>query len=259
MIFQGLEYLNYLLRSIHLHGIHSPFVFKLQQDVIKDKSTYYAFEQIESIRAKLLLSEQEINVIDFGAGSHYNKNKKRSISSIAKTALKPKKYGELLFKLCLLNRSEYILELGTCLGISTAYLASANSSSQVTSIEGDPQLCKISKLNLEKLQLNNIKVIEGNFDEHLPDIIEKTDRLDFVFFDGNHRYASTLSYFNQCVEKASENSIFVFDDIYWSKGMKKAWREIISHPKVTVSIDLFQIGILFFKTDQKKQNFTIYH
>ena len=89
--------------------------------------------------------------------------------------------------------------------------------------------------------------------------LKEHNQLDFVFFDGNHKKKPTLSYFKQCLEVAHEDSIFIFDDIYWSTEMTEAWQEIKKHPKVTLSIDCFEMGIVFFKKEQAKEHFTVYH
>lgn len=259
MIYQVFAYLKYLLRSIHLHGIHSPFVYNFQKEIIKSKTSYYLFDDIDSIRAKLLLSEQTVNVEDFGAGSKKLKSVNRKINSIAKTAIKNKREGELLFKIVHHFKPKQILEFGTCLGISTAYLAGPTKENSVISLEGSNSLLKIAKVNLEKLQLNNIELIQGEFNKTLDQVISNVKGLDLVFFDGNHRYSPTLEYFHKCLTKVNEQSIFIFDDIYWSKEMGKAWREIKQHPSVSVTIDLYYLGIVFFKKDQKKQDFTVYH
>jgi predicted O-methyltransferase YrrM len=81
--------------------------------------------------------------------------------------------------------------------------------------------------------------------------------LDFVFFDANHQKQPTLQYFNQCIAKANKNGIFVFDDIHWSEGMEQAWEIVKQHPKVTTSIDLYHMGILFFNPELKPATYRI--
>ena len=254
-----LSYLKYLIRSIHLHGIHSPFVFQFQQEILKNKIPFYCFDEIESIRAKLLLTPLEISVLDLGAGSKKGNSQKKKISQITRTSLKQAKYAQLLYRIVYQHQPQHILEIGSSLGITSSYLAKACPKSKIITLEGSPEIAKIAKINFEKLNLENINLIVGDFKDSLAPAIQQLDRLDFVYFDGNHQEQATLQYFNQCLEHASENSLFVFDDIYWSKGMEKAWSQIKKHPKVRVSIDLYEMGILFFKSNQEKQDFTIYH
>ncbi len=251
------NYINYLLKAKNQHGIHSPFVYELYNNVIIDQTPYYVFSDIESIRAKLLLTDLEIEINDFGAGSKVNSSNRRKIKSIAKNSLKSKKYAQLLFRLVNRFKPKNVLELGTSLGISAMYLASVSSKIQVTTIEGCPNIAKVAQINFDKLGLKNIKLINQNFDDFLPNYLYKMTLLDMVFFDGNHTKEATLKYFDWCVENALINSVFIFDDIYWSKGMNEAWNEIIKHPKITTTIDLFAVGIVFFNTDLSKENFVL--
>ena len=149
------------------------------------------------------------------------------------------------------------MELGTSLGISSAYLAAANSGSKLITIEGCKEIADVAAQNFTKLELKNIEQVVGNFDKVLPEVLKKTDQLDLVFFDGNHQKEPTPNYFKQCLEKANEKSVFIFDDIYWSREMKEAWEEIKNNKKVTVSIDLFYMGIIFFRKEQVKEHFMI--
>tara|TARA_B100000508_G_C11435532_1_gene265817 strand:- start:136 stop:924 length:789 start_codon:yes stop_codon:yes gene_type:complete len=259
LLFKAYHWLAHRLRSIHLHGIHSPFVFYLHQTLIKEKAKYYAFDAIESIRAKLLLTDKVIEVKDLGAGSQYSKGNKRSIRSIAQQSLKRPKEAQLMYRLVQEFKPKTILELGTSLGISIAYLAKAAPSAKITSIEGCPQTSKVALLNLKKLNIENVKVINGAFDDHIEEALIDLKVLDFLFIDGNHTEKATLRYFNACLPYLSGKAIVVFDDIYWSKGMLNAWNKIRKNEKVAVSIDLFELGILIFKRDQEKEHFTIYH
>lgn len=254
-----IQYINYLFRCIHLHGIHSPFVYFIQHEIIQETIPYYAFDDIESVRAKLLLSQQEITVKDLGAGSKNEQPQKRKINQIAKNSLKSPKDAQLLFRLAHYWKPKTILELGTSLGITTAYLAKACPSAQVISIEGAPSVAKVAAVNLKKLNVLNVKQQIGPFKTELKPAIEELNRLDFVFFDGNHRYQATMDYFEACLAQMDENSLCVFDDIYWSKEMQKAWKQIKKHPSVRVTIDLYSLGIVFFKKDQAKEDFTVYH
>lgn len=258
-LWRAYEYVKYLTRSIHLHGIHSPFVFDLNKAVFRERFPYYCFDEIESLRAKLELTDKKIDVDDLGAGSQKMKLKSRKISAITQSSLKDSKRAQALFRLAKFIGPKNVLELGTSFGLTTAYLAKASPNSRITSIEGSEQIAKIAKLNHKKLAIENIDLIVGNFDDVLGNVIDQYEQLDFVFFDGNHQTEATLNYFQLCLAKAKPESVFVFDDIYWSKGMKKAWTMIKNNDEVKVSIDLFHMGIVFFKTDQVKEHFTVYH
>lgn len=250
-------YLIYRFKSTNEHGVHSPFVFDLLNQVIYNRTNYYSYEKVEQLRTEQLKNDKTLTINDLGAGSTQNNSTQKSIKTIAKQAAKPKKYGQLLFRLVNYFQPQTILELGTSLGISTCYLASANSNAQVISIEGSSEIAEVAKNNFKSLNINNIKHITGDFDEQLPLLLNEQKTLDFVFFDGNHQKQATLNYFNLCLSNSNEKSVFVFDDIYWSNEMTEAWEEIKLHPKVTVTVDLFFIGIVFFRKEQAKQHFMI--
>jgi predicted O-methyltransferase YrrM len=257
LITRGIEYLKFILSSNTRHGTHSPFVYKLLDEVIYAKFPYYAFDQIENFRKEISGDKSTIPVIDLGAGSRIFKGKERSIDSIARHSVKSAKYGQLLFRLVQYFKPDQILELGTSLGITTLYLALAKPDAHVISIEGCPEISKKAGWLFKKAKADNIELINGNFEDKLPEIVQKSNVLDFIYIDGNHRKEPTLRYFSQVLEKCNSQSIIIFDDINWSKEMREAWKEIISNPKVTVSIDLFYMGIVMFRTEQPKEHFKI--
>lgn len=249
------KYFRYWLSAKNAHGIHSPFVFELYNDVINKKGSYYAFDRIEQLRKKLLASKKEIDVTDLGAG----RSGKRTIGEIASRSAKSKKYCELLFRIAYNMKPNTILELGTSLGISTSYLASADANAKVITIEGCTNTAHEAKKNIEALGLKNIESVVGNFNTELPTVLSRLpkDGCQLVFIDGNHRKEPTLNYFNHCLAYANNDSIFIFDDIHWSEDMEEAWEVIKKHPQVTVTIDLFFLGLVFFRKEQAKENFVI--
>lgn len=251
------NYLKHRIKATTRHGTHSPFVYKLADDIVYNFSANADFDVIEKQRVKLLNNKAVINVTDLGAGSLLNKNRAKKVCEIAKNALKTPKLAQLIYRLAKNTNPQVIVELGTCLGITTAYLAKACPTAKVISIEGCPETAAVAQQNFTGLGLTNIELHTGNFDVILPDIIAEQSTLDFVYVDGNHRKDATLNYFKWCLTKISENSLLVFDDIYWSKGMEEAWIEIKNHPEVTLTIDLFWIGLVFFKKGQAKQHFKL--
>lgn len=239
------------------HGTHSPFVFDFIIHVLNDKKKYNDFERIESLRKRLLNDSSVIEVEDFGAGSALVHQKNRRISEIARSSLKNKKYAQLLFRIAKYYHCKKIVELGTSLGITTSYLSSANKEAKVWTLEGSHQIAQIAAHNFQSLDLNNIQLIEGPFEKTIP-MLGDLDIIDLLFVDGNHRKEPTLEYFNFFLKQSSSNSIFIFDDIHWSAEMEEAWKILREHPSVTMTIDLFFIGIVLFSTDFKvKQHFTI--
>ncbi len=258
MLFQFIkDYLKHRLTAKSRHGTHSPFVYKLADEVIYDFNDKSEYKNIEEQRKKLFNDDSVITVTDLGAGSLLNKNRTKKVSQIAKNALKSPRLAKLIYRLAKNTKAKSAIELGTCLGITTAYLAKTDAQTEVITIEGCPQTAEVAKKNFQELNLENIELHVGNFDLILPDIIARQPSLDFVYIDGNHRKDATLNYFKWCLPKVTENSLLIFDDIYWSEGMKEAWTEIKNHPDVTVTIDLFWIGLVYFKKGQAKEHFKL--
>jgi predicted O-methyltransferase YrrM len=247
------SFLKYHLTAGNAHDLHSPFVFDLFNNVINDHTPYYSFALIESVRAKMLTDENTIQVTDFGTGN----SSARKICAIARRSLIPKKYGQLLFRLVNYFNCKKILELGTSLGISTLYLAMPDKKNEVVTIEGSETTAAIAEKNFRKIRCHNIEIINNEFSEGLPAALKKLSAVDLVFFDGNHRKDATLKYFSQCLGFASEQSIFIFDDIHWSRDMHNAWQEIKEHPEVTLTVDLFGLGIIFFRKGMLRQHFVL--
>ena len=240
------------------HGVHSPFVFEFITKVLNDKTNYPEYEKVEALRNQLSNDHTILEVEDFGAGSMMDKKSKRSISSIAKNAAKPKKFGQLLFRLVKHYQPATILELGTSLGITTSYFSLAKPDARLITMEGSKEIAGVAKRNFRNLEIRNIEIIEGNFDNTLSSLITHHSSVDLAFIDGNHRQEPTERYFQQLLTKANNNSILVFDDIHWSDEMETAWETIKNNAAVSCSIDLFFIGIVFFRKEFKeKQHFVI--
>ena len=256
----ALKYLHYYFTasSNKGHGIHSPFVFHFITKVLNDRTHYPSYDIVEKLRHDLLRNKTLLTIEDFGAGSAIDKSNQRTIASIAKHATKSKKHGQLLFRMVKEYKPQNILELGTSLGITTAYLASANPDAKVITMEGAQEISNIAQQNFNTSGLQNAKLVEGNFDNTLQSTIAQLPSVDFAFIDGNHRREPTERYFQQLLPKTHRDSVLIFDDIHWSAGMEAAWQTIREHPSVRCSVDLFFIGIVFFRQEFKeKQHFRI--
>lgn len=249
------EYIKFQFTAKHHkgHGVHSPFVFSLVEDILNEKNPYYAYTKIENIRKSLLSDHSSIYVNDHGTG----KSRERKVSDIAHKSLKSKKEAQMLFRLACSMQPKNILELGTCLGVTTLYLSFSRPSAQIYTIEGCPNIARIAQQNFKNAKASNIKSLVGNINTQLPKVLSSIDELEMVFFDANHTKEATLNYFYQCLEKVNNNTIFIFDDIYWSEEMTQAWQEIYNNQDVTYSIDLFSMGIVFFNKEWKKSHFRI--
>jgi predicted O-methyltransferase YrrM len=225
---------------------------------ILDNRNYYIYEEIESIRKQLLESNEVIPWEEYGAGKSSKFPKyKRQISDLANNSLAPAKYARLLHRLSLHFSPAITLELGTCLGITTLYLAKGNSQNKVISIEANGDCVKIARKNIDSINASNIHLIQGTFSEQLPEILKSHPIIDFVFLDGDHKYLSTINYVNQLLPNLTDSSVLILDDIHWSPEMNKAWEYVKQIPKVTVTIDLFRMGLVFFHKGQSKEHFTL--
>lgn len=256
----AVKYVQYFLTASNGkgHGMHSPFVFEFITKVLNGKKEDSCYKNIEQLREHLKRDNTLLTIEDFGAGSRLHSSYKRKVSDIATSALKPKKFSQLLFRVVNFYKTTNILELGTSLGITTAYLASANARNKVITMEGAKEVAAIARKNFQQFDLSNIVIVEGDFDTNLLHVLMDLSSIDFAFIDGNHRKEPTIKYFEQLLSKTTNNSILVFDDIHWSREMEEAWKYIKQHSSVTLSIDLFFIGIVFFRHEQlEKQHFSI--
>jgi len=254
------KYLNYYRNSSNSkgHGVHSPFVFEFIKFIKNDRKPYPDYHDIEGLRKMLLADNRSIEVEDFGAGSASLKTSQRQVSRIAASSLKPKKFAQLLYRMARFYQPESIIELGTSLGITTSYLARSCPHAKVITMEGSHEIATIAAENFRKLGLKNIEIVQGDFAKTLDPVLTGIEEIDFVFIDGNHREEATIEYFRKFLQHSHENTIMVFDDIHWSQGMENAWKQISEHDDVTLSIDLFFIGIVFFRKEFKvKQQFSI--
>lgn len=247
------KFITHFLTAKHTggYGVHSPYIFQFTHFVLLEKNSFYVFRIIEQIRKNLKRDKRVLNITDYGTRN----NRKRTVANIASQSLKSAKYAQLLFRTAHYFKAKQVLELGTSLGISTSYIASTSSSIHCISMEGCPEIANIAQENFNKLGINNIEIAIGNIDENLDDTLEKFEYLDLIFIDANHKFEAVTKYFEKCIKKTTKNSILIVDDIYWSKGMEKAWCFIKNHPNVNSTIDLFHFGIVFFNDDLKKKHY----
>jgi predicted O-methyltransferase YrrM len=249
-------YLDYRLKAKKLHGVHSPFVYELSEKVIHQKGARNSIA-IEKLRKELLSNPTKISLVDYGAGSRMGSSAERTISEIAKSSATSIRMAQLLQRLVSNLELQNVVELGTNLGLTTAYLASADKSTKVSSLEGDPTLASLAVKNLQNLGLN-AEIKSGRFEDTLALTLAGIRRVDFAYLDGNHRKAPTLEYFECILHHCTENSVVAVGDIYWSAEMQEAWQRIKQHKQVTLTIDLFEIGLVFFRKDRKQtEHFTI--
>ncbi|RDV16593.1 class I SAM-dependent methyltransferase [Pontibacter diazotrophicus] len=251
------DYLLYRKRAFKLHGVHSPFIFDLYHNVLMHDGHFPAYDRVETLRVAMLQDNRQLQVTDLGAGSKTLRQRQRKVKDIARSSAKTAKYGQLLFRLINYFQPQTIFDLGTSLGITTSYLGEARREAEIYTFEGCPNIAKVACENFSQLGLKQVQLIKGDLSDTLEEQLQQVAQLDFAFFDGNHRYTPTMKYFKTCLTKKHEHSVFVMDDIYWSGEMKRAWKEIKQHPQVMQTVDLFFVGLVFFRTTQPKEHFTL--
>lgn len=250
------SYVDHLWHARTRHAVHSPFVYDLVMQVLRPDDGPPGQAAIERLRDALLKDgSPPFTMVDLGAGSR-SSGRQRRIADVARVSLKPAEQARMLHRLVRYQQARHVLELGTSLGITTLYLA-AGTTGHVTTIEGCPHTAATAAKHFAALGQDNITQVVGSFQEQLPLVLSHMPRLDLAFIDGHHLQAPTLSYFAMCLEKAHNDTVFVFDDIHWSRDMSAAWQRIKAHPQVTVTIDLYTMGLVFLRREQAKEHFTL--
>jgi len=285
------SYLRHSLTARHTggHGIHSPYLFEWVRMVMSDENSYYAWREIENVRANMLADTREVEFEDYGSraaccledgsGAAYGLvfRERRRVCDIAKGSLAKKKYAQMLarlvnwlggplltsplrggigdWRLAIGNGQLTIVELGTSLGITTAYMAAMDSRNKVVTYEGCAAVAAIAKENWKALGIRNIECRVG---EITADMLEcDLDEVDVAFIDANHTYTSTLAYFNVLAKKVHAKSVIVVDDIHYNPEMERAWKEICADERVTSTMDLYQMGLVFFDQHYWKRHYGI--
>ena len=256
----SLKWLQYyfLASNSRGHGVHSPFVYELIREVLNDRKYYNAYEKIETLKNGLLKDKRSIQVNDFGAGAGIRGTSLKNVSDITRHEVSTRKFGRLLFRLANFYSAKTIVEMGSSLGISTSYLAAANTGPSVHTMEGSSGIAEIAKENFHKLGMSNISIFTGQFENGLTDLIASNPPADLVFIDGNHRKKPVLEYFEKFLDNISPAALIIIHDIHWSHEMEEAWAIIQADPRVKMSIDIFSAGLVFFRDEFKvKQQFVI--
>jgi len=257
MFFQIKSYLQFLWHSKNEHAVHSPFVFNFLTKCFYDKKSKPEYVILRAYRKSLLANKNTIEVADFGSGSKVFKSNIRVISKVANAAGISRKRAELLFRITNYFQPDCILEIGTSLGLATSALSLGNLKAKITTLEGCPNTMAIAKSQLQLFHLDNVNPVVTEFSSYLDDLRLSTFDFKLIYFDGNHSKKATLEYFDLLLPTITNETVWIFDDIHWSPDMKKAWEIIKNHPKITVSIDTFQWGLVFFRREQPKEHFVI--
>jgi predicted O-methyltransferase YrrM len=256
MLLPAGSYIQYVYKVKNLHRIHSPFMYSLYEEVIRSKKHYYVFDEIEKRRLDLKSDNRELVSPDPGAGSKGKKSK--TVAQIARRSLIHPAWGRMLFKLVLQLKSKKILEMGTSLGVSGAYLAAAAADAELVTIEGRSDISRIAAETFNQLHLKNVIILEGLFENRLKEALERLGKIDLVYLDGDHRGEAVKGYVDQIIPFLSEQGAVIIDDIRWSPSMWQTWSDLLMHPSFEVKADLLRMGLLFKRKGQIPENFVLY-
>lgn len=249
-------YFSHLIKSFHLHGIHSPFIFQLEKKCLRDDSVKEDYELLSRFRESGAASNLILNIEDHGAGSRVFKTNERKVAEILRHNCSTKKDTQLLYRLCAYFEVNHVLELGTSLGVATHAMAVSRPQAQITSVEGSPEVYGFAKKQLQENNIQNVELICSTFKDFLSQ--HKEEKLyDLIYVDGHHDGDATITYFESILAHVHNDSVVVFDDIYWSSDMTRAWNQICKHSKVTASVDCFDFGLIFFRKEQSQERFFI--
>lgn len=256
LLYRLRAWLTWRLRARGLHGLHSPFVYEFATQVLRGPASSLG-ASFEAFRRVLLKEEIPMLIADYGAGYDGDGREQRTVplSAVAKGSARRRRTGEVLHRICRHYQPKVCLELGTNLGLSTLYQLSALEDSRFMTVEGSQSLANMATKFFLRFKLQP-ELVVTTFDEYLSRP-ELPQRLDYVFLDGHHTYADTLRYVRALEPRFGPGSILVLDDIHWSPEMGRAWDEICQWPTAVVTIDLFQLGVVFWHRKQAKEHFAL--
>lgn len=198
--------------------------------------------QIEGRRAALLKDHSPLADGSLGRGGPYDAN--QTVASACRVS-KRAAPARLLYSLAAEYRPETLIELGTNVGISSAYFAAAGCN--VTTLEASPYRLQVARKLHKSLELD-IEYVEGLFSETLGPTLDRIAPVERAFIDGHHQYRPTLEYFETIAAKSAPGCVFIFDDIRWSDGMKRAWAELRKNPAFGTVADIGDMGVAILAT-----------
>lgn len=225
------------LRHRRGHGVHSPFAFNLITTVIEESFMYYSYNEIEKIRQKDLR----------GILSAADRKRRKSITF---------KKASLLFRLANRFKPATILEIGSSWGISSLYLNSPRPDATHICIEPDSRVTEITQKVIGQLQ-SSIDLRCGNLPELLPTALSDLCSLDFVFIHRLKDVSAYMPLFDHLMNNVNSNTVVVIEDIHALKSIYACWQRIKLYPEVKVSMDLYDMGLLFCNEKLNKQHYVV--
>lgn len=249
-------FLNFLWHSTNQYGVHPPFLYKFITRCLYAKTPKSKRVALKKARKTVFESVEKTAITDFGAGSQRFSTAERTVSQIAKNAGMPWHQSKLISKIIAYFNIKNALELGTSVGLGSIAMACKNPELRLDTVEACTNTCAIANQHFKNLNLKNISVQHTDFKTFLNDL-PKGKTYDLIYLDGHHDKQATLDYYELIKPHMHNETIFILDDIYWSKGMQEAWQRICRDNDVKLSLDLYFWGIIFFKPELSKQDFKI--
>lgn len=252
---RALRYLRYRRASVSRHGVHSPHLYSYIEEVLRGKLAPDNSADIERIRGRLKESDASLDFIEMGAATSQGGSK--PLADIAKKSLSSPAQCRILYRTARHFGVRQILEVGTSLGISTAYLAAADGA-HVHTIEGNSSVLSTAEEVWSELGIGSrITSHLGAFSDTLPSVVSGMPTVDMVYVDGDHSLEGTLRHLEMVLPHCHERTVLVFDDIHWSEEMEEAWSRICADERAVLTVDCFWMGLVFLNPTLSSQHFTI--
>ncbi|MCF8236593.1 MAG: class I SAM-dependent methyltransferase [Saprospiraceae bacterium] len=242
-MFKLIQLFTYYWQARTAYSMHSPLLYSFCREVLDDRRSFYAFEEIEIWRYHLLHESSELHVVDLGAGGQDALDQNRIVSSIAKTSLSPPWKCRYLFRMVLWWKPDLLLEFGTSLGVSTAYLAAASIHTPLITVDGSDSHLQLARKGWNKLGLDHIEEWNLSFQQAIQRIPWDQHGRILIYLDGDHRPARVLEILQTIQEKTRHPFLVIIDDIRWSDDMWAGWQEWRSAFQSGAWLDLYQVGI----------------
>ena len=235
------------------HGVHSPFAYNFITKVIDERAVYYCENDIELTRKKISYPDQSF----FLPAENGQGEQRISIHEIMKKiAIKPKN-GALLLRMTNYFKPRNILQVGEAVGFSTLYLSSYSSDVQVLVLEEHAGRAALCRAVFEKHKANNIQLQEGPYYETLPVALADREQVDFVYLDFLNSTELNTYVIDQCLSHLHDQSVLVVSGIKTTKEKKEFWKHLCFRPEVSVTVDVYEFGIVFFNKKLHKRNYIV--
>ena len=197
---------------------------------------------VDDLRQRLKDTTSTVEVVDYGAGTIGGRRPpERRISDIVSRAATGPSWGRFLYGLARALRPQRVLELGTNLGISAAYIGLAlrrtdeegGSCGQLVTLEGAPALADLSRQHLNELAVGDrVEVITGRFIDTLPDVLATSGPFNLVFIDGHHEEEAAFAYASSIRPHLAPNALVILDDVEPGRPVRRAWQRLQdAHPE----------------------------